>query len=61
MQSGSRGAVAWKDSSATWAEYGNPHSTMGNGRIDTVQADFLIVGKQVLDWIPDSSVCFHHI
>jgi len=34
---------------------------MGNGRIDTVQADFLIVGKQVLDWIPDSSVCFHHI
>ncbi len=31
MTGGSRGATAWKDAIATWSEYGNPHSTMGQG------------------------------
>jgi hypothetical protein len=56
MNGGSRGAVAWKDSSNTWVEYGNPHTCMGQARIDATTPDYLIVGKQVLDWMPESSL-----
>ena len=54
MSGGSRGAKAWKDSSNTWSEYGNPHSTMGAGNIDKVQADFMIPSKVTFDWAPTS-------
>jgi hypothetical protein len=54
MTGGSRGAKAWKDSPNTWSEYGNPHSTMGGGYIETTKADFMIEGKAVFDWASSS-------
>jgi hypothetical protein len=56
MTGGSRGAKAWKDSTSTWSEYGNPHSTMGVGRLANVRADYLLPGKMTFDWITDASI-----
>ena len=52
MTSGSRGAVAWEDDPDSWVEYGNPHTTMGQGSLATT--DFLVEGKSVFDWIGPS-------
>ena len=55
MTSGDRGANAWVDAVTSWTEYGNPHTVMGKGDLEDYQADFLISGKAVFDWVDDSN------
>ena len=55
MTGGSRGTVAWEDSAATWIEYGNPHSTMGQGDLEDYAVDFLVSGKETFDWLDASN------
>lgn len=43
--------ILTKDDTASWVEYGNPHSTMGQGDLEDFRADFLIEGKAVFDWL----------
>ena len=53
ITTGSRGAKAWNDGNSAgypdWIEYGNPHSTMGSGKIEDFDADFLVAGKIMAD------------
>lgn len=67
LSGGSRGQVAYQDSPTTWTEYGNPHTTMGSGRVEAAVengeiyyvegvAEFLVVNKMVFDWIADDEV-----
>ena len=58
LYSGNRGAVAYENTVAAadetsfgWIEYGNPHSTMGNGDLMDHKVDFVIEGKSVFDWM----------
>ena len=58
LYSGNRGAVAYENAVAAadetsfgWIEYGNPHSTMGNGDLMDHKVDFVIEGKSVFDWM----------
>jgi hypothetical protein len=56
MSGGSRGACAWKDSSLTWEEYGDPHSVMGSsGDGGGGIGEFEIEGKAVYDWVGDAT------
>jgi hypothetical protein len=55
MYGGSRGAKAWTDAYDTWVEYGNPHSTMGQGDLEEYQVDFLVSGKKTFDWLDESN------
>lgn len=50
IQSGSRGAKAWNDAKDEWdwIEYGNPHSTMGQGEFIDYDADFVVAGKVIV-------------
>jgi len=56
-----RGAAAFGDVDALsaqsdWVEYGSPHSTMGQGDFMDFQADFVIEGKAVFDWVSDAEM-----
>ncbi|KAJ1456214.1 hypothetical protein M885DRAFT_179647 [Pelagophyceae sp. CCMP2097] len=50
MRGGARGAVAWKDSAATWGEYGSPHSFMGGG--PEPAAHLYSSLKHLFGWLP---------
>ena len=56
MNGWARGSVAWEDNPDGWVEYGNPHSTMGNGDLEYFQADFMTPLKLIFDWISDIDV-----
>jgi hypothetical protein len=56
MDGASRGAVAWVDDPEGFVEYGNPHSTMGNGDLEYFQADFMLPLKLVFDWVGDRDI-----
>ena len=47
IKTGSRGANAWNDAASEydWVEYGNPHSTMGQGDFIDFKAEFIVAGK----------------
>ena len=62
IDDGARAAVAWGSSSSTgWIEYGNPHSTMGQGNMWTSSGapqnpDFMVEGKTTYDWLGDAEM-----
>ena len=64
MTGGSRGGVAYEDSSSTWVEYGSEYSTMGQGDLEDLDsgdvlgevAPFLASTKMIFDWIDNDQV-----
>ncbi|KAJ1463084.1 hypothetical protein M885DRAFT_455639 [Pelagophyceae sp. CCMP2097] len=55
---GSRGGVAWWSIDASWGEYANDYTVMGDGEIsqDDISAHYLVEGKLIFDWLDDSYV-----
>eukprot|EP00633_Aureoumbra_lagunensis_P007374 CAMPEP_0197323350 /NCGR_PEP_ID=MMETSP0891-20130614/70465_1 /TAXON_ID=44058 ORGANISM="Aureoumbra lagunensis, Strain CCMP1510" /NCGR_SAMPLE_ID=MMETSP0891 /ASSEMBLY_ACC=CAM_ASM_000534 /LENGTH=987 /DNA_ID=CAMNT_0042815977 /DNA_START=1700 /DNA_END=4664 /DNA_ORIENTATION=+ len=60
MSGGSRGAKAYEDSSNSWVENGNAHSTMGRGNHEANgvyyrgYAEFMASSKIIFDWLSGS-------